>query len=1819
MKSRIFVFLPHVGALFLGMFFLSGPAKATVYNVSNNSGLSSALAGVNPGDSIVMAAGNYSGFTVTRSGTAANPITIQSASLGVATNNTGIIKFSAVSNVILFGLTITSSGGSLTVDGTSRSVGVVLTNCVSCRVTHCNFKMTGIAGGTAWVMIGGPSYSNRVDHCDFGPNSIGNGTHFIWPVGNATIAGVTAPSDRMPWALGYGPFNPNMARYTMVDHNYFHDQASGVGEIMVLGAIGDTGDYQDGFTTVEYNLFVNCNGDPEIISSKSSGNTLRYNTVRTSAGVFSLRAGNHSSIYGNFFLCGGTGGGVKMSERDHRIFNNYIENGDGSNYPIMSESGDLYNVGFAHAEVMRAQIVHNTIVNCGRYVLFAHSGSLPDVDCTFANNIISQSGTLYSESVASLNQINSSNLVFTGSNPNRAGFFYLNPNLTGSSPQRLSGSGAPINNANTNYFAYVTDDMDGQARGIPRDIGADEYFSAGTFQPRNPLTASEVGPNAVDTELSASPAYQAVGPGATNVNFTIAISSDAGFSSPVTLSVNGLLPGITAGFNPPTVNGSGTTTLSITNSSGVPGGNYSFTVTATSGNLASGTAVNLQVGRLPQNLRWSSTGSGVWDNQNSANWLNVSSNTTDIFYNGDTVLMDDTAGVQTSLTIPANNAVAPVIFTNNSSANNFTISGAGKITGATKFVKTGTSTLTLNTTNDFSGGMTVAGGTLVAGNPYALGGQSGFIIVTNGATLDLNGNNLGMDSILVSGAGVGGNGAIVNGGADVFPAFAVIELAGNTTIGGAHRWDLRAPGGDSADPTAASLSTSGNGYSLTKVGTNFVGIVSVTVDSKLGNINIQGGTLDFEGNTTCMGNPNSTLTVYTNATLEFYNDTYGTNLNKVVVLNAGATIQNGTGANTFLGPISLNGNDTFNIGGTSLTLSNNLSGSGNLIKTGGGSLLLNANNTAFTGNTIVSNGTLTVNGAIAKNQQITLAPGATLSVPGTVVTGAGGIVSSGSGNNLSVSGALIATNGTIGTLAAPVGTLSLNNATLQFAVAAGTTNACVGTLTPGGAGNTINISSLPAGAPAQYPLIKYSALGAPFNFTLGPLPGGNLGYLSNNAANLSVDLVISPSTFSLSATPSTQTAANGGATVNYTLTLATNSGFAGSVTFSVGGLPANTASGFTPASLSAPGTSTFSVTTSNTTPVGAYPLVITGVNSASTNSTGVTLIVGRAGGANLEWASSGSTAWDVTNSYNWFNFGGSANDQFYNGDSVTFDDTATVTGITIGAGVAVMPSAVTNLSSDNNFTISGAGKISGATGIIKDGASTLTLGTTNDFTGGVTILNGIVRVGCTNGLGVTGGNTVVQDGGTLDLNGFNLMNESVTVGGGGLTNGGALVNNGAQQTVAFHSVTLSDDTTFGGAGRWDMRSSGGAASLNMTPPNSDFSIIKIGTNQVSLVGVGTIDPTLGDIDIQQGTFAIQTSTVQVGDPTRTITIHGGATLDFYTLSTPLNKNVVIQDGGTIFNEKGPSYMGGGGTITLQGNAIFSMANNGTPPSVNCSNVITGPGNLTVTNGGTLTLCATNTYTGSTLVVTGKLALASSGSISNSALINLAAAGTLEVSALNGGTFTVNAGQALTGNGVVNGNLAVNSNGVVSPGTGGIGMLTVTNGVFLNGTALMKLNKTARTNDVIFVSTGASLTYAGGILMVTNLGGALAVTDSFRLFNAPAYSVSGALPQILPAIPALNLAWNTNTLATDGTLRITNAPTASPQFTASAMSGAGFVFSGASGPAGYPYTILATTNVALPPGQWTPLATNQFGINGGFSFTNFPGTNSPQMFYRLQLQ
>jgi len=97
-----------------------------------------------------------------------------------------------------------------------------------------------------------------------------------------------------------------------------------------------------------------------------------------------------------------------------------------------------------------------------------------------------------------------------------------------------------------------------------------------------------------DFSISATPASQTVTAG-TGTSYTVTIGALNGFTGAVNLGVSGLPSGAAAIFNPASVTGSGTSTLTVTTSSTTPFGTYTLTITGTSGTLTHSTTVTLVV------------------------------------------------------------------------------------------------------------------------------------------------------------------------------------------------------------------------------------------------------------------------------------------------------------------------------------------------------------------------------------------------------------------------------------------------------------------------------------------------------------------------------------------------------------------------------------------------------------------------------------------------------------------------------------------------------------------------------------------------------------------------------------------------------------------------------------------------------------------------------------------------------------------------------------------------------------------------------------------------------------------------------------------------------------------------------------------------------------------------------------------------------------------------------------------------------------------------------------------------------------------------
>ncbi|HEV2328059.1 MAG TPA: autotransporter-associated beta strand repeat-containing protein, partial [Verrucomicrobiae bacterium] len=979
------------------------------------------------------------------------------------------------------------------------------------------------------------------------------------------------------------------------------------------------------------------------------------------------------------------------------------------------------------------------------------------------------------------------------------------------------------------------------------------------------------------------------------------------------------------------------------------------------------------------------------------------------------------------------------------------------ISGPGSLSKLDLNVLTLSGANTFTGEVAVAAGTLQAGNASALGTADGATVISSGATLDVNGQTLQTEPVVVSGTGVGGNGAIINSGADDLTALGNVTLAGNTSAGGnGGRWDIR--GG------SAVLSTTGNPYSFTKIGTNYVAIVGISVDGSLGDINVMSGLLSIETNTSSLGDGSHALTVSAGATLQFYNTS--TTYNKQMTLNGDGvttTLNCLAGAfNSFSGPVTLNGACIFNSGtAAALTLSGSMSGAGSLLKIGPGTNTISGG-AAFTGGTTLSNGTLVVDGNLSGT--VTANPGATLAGNGTAsgtVTVSSGAVSPGDPATSS-----------IGTL--NVGTLSLNNSAVALDLSSspvptsGNDLLNVTTSLSLSGSNTLVISPITfMNVGDQYTVIQYA--GAPFPSSIT----NNLGVISTKAG-FSFSIV-DPGT-----TP--------GAIKVQVVTALGNDFWTGAASSTWDTSSINWTRNGNPANFNSGDFANFTDTSAVTNVILSSPITAGGTTvSASSeiyNFTGSGKLTG-AGGLNVSGngliiANSGSNDFSgpiVINSGALIIGNGSTNGN-------------------VGSGIITNNGSIIFNRTDNGLDLNNVIMGSGSLTLVTNGA--VTLGGASTFSGGANVLLGTVRAASSGCLGGSLGNVTVSPGATLDVtNSANLSAKQIYVSGTGVNGNGAIINDSGNATFIgpnIANVTLNGDTTFGGSGRLDFRAS--AATNTDAILLGGFNLTKIGTNQLQFAGV-QIDPSLGAINVGAGTFGIQWQMPGLGNPGQNLSISNGATFTMFDLSNAVSKVLVLNDGSTVYNQHGTNTFSG--PVTLIGTNTFNIGD----AALILNNTLSGAGSLRKTGADQLVLSsAADTYTGNTYVNQGSLVLSDVATISSTPAIILSG-GTIDATAHNDGMLTVGSAgsQTLAGGGTIRSNLLEDSGSFVNPGNGvAPAHLSVPGSATLNGTIVLDLNRTAGavTNDEIICP---SIT-ASGALIVTNLGPDLITSNSFQLFSVP---------------------------------------------------------------------------------------------------------------------
>ena len=926
-------------------------------------------------------------------------------------------------------------------------------------------------------------------------------------------------------------------------------------------------------------------------------------------------------------------------------------------------------------------------------------------------------------------------------------------------------------------------------------------------------------------------------------------------------------------------------------------GSFNFSVRANDGSAMTNTVVVLVTATgAAQNLTWRGDGAiNNWDTS-STNWLSGTNLVT--FGAGDIVTFDDTSSNTLAINLVGSLTPASVTVAANQ---NYAFAGNGSLAGAIPLSKSGAGILTIGTSNTFTGGTFVQGGTVVMGNAsanvYGLG--TGTVTLGDGTRLNL------FDAGASTDAGTLPNNLVVSGNT-------TLELperggAGGTTLTGSGTFNLithyvRGTLNYDCSGFSGTLSvyTPDNGGADFRIG-SYAGFANATVNLS-NNINAYfAGIIDPSGDTVDFGQINAPSSAKLLG---------GPTSGRVVTLRIGAL---GTDS-SFAGSIAEQ-----TVGSTT-----------SLIKIGAGTLMLGGAN-SYSGQTIVSNGTLIVNGSTSTNALTVVSGtlGGNGAIGGGVTLCSGNAIAPGADINPGTVGTLIITNGPTGTV------LALTNAMLYFDLAGVTTAG-------GGVNDLISLS------------------------------GGTLVLSGANT--------VAPNLLNGFLTAGTYTLISGGSS---TAGSAANFVWAG-----------ETGS-----------RQTFSFDT--TTTPGSVSLNVVGSPPAT-----------------LVWSGTNGSAWD-TSTVNWFNSG--AADNFFNFDTVIFDDTSTNGNVVISA--VVQPAQVLVTNSILNYTI-GGGVLGGAAQLVKNGSGTLFLSGSNSLSGGTFISGGAI---------VLSNDTANQ---------FGLGTGAVTLNGG--------------------TLTMYDNATTFNSASWNL-----IVPVNATGTfNADSSCDLYG----SLTGGGTLNFHVPYVRTSlYGDWSAFAGRINVtgGGEFRVLNFSGypGAALNLSNSVTADFQGAVDSAGTTLqigaLSGISSSFLLGGATA---GN-VFTWQVGGQNTDATFSGTIAEQATNTITaiekiGSGTWTLTGSNTFVGGMTVSAGTLQVNNTGG---------SATGTNQVFVASGAT--------LSGSGIIGGLTAFDDGAILSPGNGA-GTLTISDELDLSDLTVLQFGLGTNSNKVV-VSGNLVL---GGQLNITSPGG-----------------------------------------------------------------------------------------------------------------------------------
>ena len=419
----------------------------------------------------------------------------------------------------------------------------------------------------------------------------------------------------------------------------------------------------------------------------------------------------------------------------------------------------------------------------------------------------------------------------------------------------------------------------------------------------------------------------------------------------------------------------------------------------------------------------------------------------------------------------------------------------------------------------------------------------------------------------------------------------------------------------------------------------------------------------------------------------------------------------------------------------------------------------------------------------------------------------------------------------------------------------------------------------------------------------------------------------------------------------------------------------------------------------------------------------------------------------------------------------------------------------------------------GMMALVKLGTNTLTLRNTAgvssmNFTGGVTVADGTLTLSTM--LGATGGQLVINTFGSAITNNDTLVFDNdaglVETFSKVISGSGSVSKTGDGQVTLNQSNRYAGGTTVG----FDNNSGSVGGILRVSHSSALGSgNVRVVAGDPASTGQGAQLQFTGGITVTNQTFSISgqgygTNNGVLLNVSGTNTVTGAI-----SLIAGAGGSIIRSDAGTLV--LAGTISGGTTTRTLE----FAGAGNIDVTGV-IANGSTAGLPVTKSGAGRLTLSATNTYTGATLVTDGSLLV--KGWSGTGAL-------TLTNDALLGGT------------GVVRGPVTTWPGTTLAPGAR-VGTLTISNNLTLRGNLVVEINKSVAPSNDFCVVTG-TLTNSGiGNIIVSNLGPALVAGDVFKLFSKPV--LNGSALAITAALTT-GVYW-TNRLAVDGSIAVVSTNT-----------------------------------------------------------------------------